>query len=319
MSSCVQCLQNVIRTHKIQIRPDGQLMKVLNPLQFRAAILKLYSLVIVGLVAYIVRGYVYHPITVMGNYVYSRVASASLKLCGIPHVLCKGTGRIIHYETTDGTVIPFEGVPASCFPTQVLPVIPASAADLAELTAHTKIPGVELAQERILSHLSRQDQLHIADWTQLLDVEPNKEPIVQVRKFFGNLFFIRTANYWWITRKLIGDGTPPLHPGNILTRLFITVDEESHTSTTITTTEQDCSVLTETNTVTITQGMSHRVEPDLSIVALEPQNDDELIYFLQQPRPTLMNGIYTIHPFHFPMNYDPLLTVMTLTVGIAST
>jgi hypothetical protein len=147
--SCVQYLRNAFHKRQLQVDSNGKILRILAPLQFRAAVLELYSLVVVGLVARMIINYDYYPVTVMGNYVYSRVAAAALTMCGIPHVLCKGTGRIVHYETTEGTLVPFEGVPTACFPTtsEVSPVVPHTEIDLAELTAHTQLPNLAQAQE----------------------------------------------------------------------------------------------------------------------------------------------------------------------------
>lgn len=319
--SVVQHLRNAVRKRNLQIDSEGKILRILQPVQFRAAVLKLYCLVVVELVARMILNYQYHPVTVMGNYVYSRVVSGALTMCGVPHVLCKGTGRVIHYETSDAQLIPFEGIPGACFPPTTCPAIPHTQSDLAELAAHTNLSNLAQAEGLILSRLSVVNGLPSLDLASLLTGAYHKEPIVQVRRFFGTLFFVRTASECWITRTILSDGTPPLMQGNILTRLYSTVIEQSsneeNATPMVVTLDDCCQVHTATHQISLTCEASHRVEADLSITSInETEAEPSLIYYLQQPRPLMVSGLYTLHPFHLPVSYDPFLTIMTVALAI---
>src|SRR5688572_150980 len=105
----IQSSSRFLKIHKLTINLEGQLFKILPPFDYKIKIIKLISLLMIGFMIHIIKKYPYHPITIMGNTVYCRVASSCLSRHKIPHILSKSNNRIPYYQTQDGIEIPFEG------------------------------------------------------------------------------------------------------------------------------------------------------------------------------------------------------------------
>lgn len=314
--SCVNALNQYLHKHKRMVTIDGKLSKVLSSHEYKVRHVKLCGLIIVGLISYIIRRYIYHPITVMGNTVYCRVIAAALaQNSKTPFVICKGNHRMVYYETEDDKELAFEGPSYEFFSDrldQSVTLIPHLKDELEKLEQHTQLKNLASIQENILSEFKGG---FLRDF--IYDVPNFKNPIIGIRRFFGNLFYITTTDEIWITSIIIGDNSYPLQPNEIVSGLYGNEIHTSQEASCILRNATNCTVTEPNRTINLTRKNTYRVEIDLSIKSLYSCDEDEcVIYSLDRPRPFLQGPIYTIHPFYFPPSWDPFLTIMMITRAI---
>ena len=319
--SCVRSLSSMLDKRRLSVTIDGEFFKVLSLDQYKINFLKICSLILVGFLAYVIRRFPYHPITIIGNTVYSRVAASTLLSCGVPVALCAGNNHVSYYETENGKEVPFEGPSPRIFLDNVnqglVPMIPLSSAEISKVEEHTGLKHLSTIQTAILSHFQIKDGVYLSDLGNIIaGVKPNHNPVMQVKKFFGNLYYIMTTSEIWLTRLIISDTVMSLQPGEIISTLHGKVSEI--TSSYNITDEEDKQIITQpTSQTELIRRDSYNVGLDLVIKQLFTADDytESIIYSLNHPRNFIHNSICTVHPFHLPMTWDPFLTMMIVTRG----
>lgn len=360
--SCVQSLSRVLRNKNISINFDGKISKLLHPLEYRRRISQLITLIVIGFLAHLIKKIPYHPITIIGNTVYSRVAASCLKRYNIPYVLCKSNNRTSYYEISsskDIIEIPFEGPSPQFFSNcedKVFPLIPLSTKELQHLTNHTKFRGLEYIQAKILESFPRKDNVHLTYIKDLVhDGSEAKNPVIEIRKFCGNLYYIITTNEVWLTRLLITDNVLPLQPGDIIYSVCSTSKQETHDVYSIDHMNNSCIICSPVLKTSLYYRQLYHVASDLSIhkmginassnnhimdITNENQiattthttnhqelQEESILYGLKNTRPFhpirygftykgIGQNIFILHPFHFPKTWDPFLTIMILTLAL---
>jgi len=284
----------------------------------------------IGFLAHVIRRFPYHHITIIGNSVYSKVAASTLSSCGVPFALCRGNNRISYYETDNGKEIAFEGPSAKGFLENLnsvgssIPVIPLSSSEISKVEQHTGLKNLTTIQAAVLSHFPNKNGIHLANLSDIIsEVKANHNPVMHVKKFFGNLYYIMTTNEIWLTQLIISDTAVPLQPGEIISTLYGSVIETPSSLDYNITSEEDRQIITQPSCRTeLIRKDSYSVEIDLRIKQLSTDDStnlpltESIIYSLNRPRPFIYNSISVVHPFHLPMTWDPFLTMMIVTRGL---
>lgn len=323
--TCRQPLYKLSVERSFTVNHEGRIFKLLSPMLYKTQLLKCMALIIVGFMAHIIRGFQYYPVTIVANTIYARVAAACLSRNKIPFVLCRGNNRIPYYETEDGREIAFEGPSVQYFANtydESIPLIPHSEAELKQLEAHTKLENLHDIQQHILRTFPNKDGVPIAAPRDLIpspDIKL-KAPIVAIKHFFGNLYYIMSMNEVWISRIVLTDNVIALQPGDSILELNGMISSETHDTYEIRHGSTSCTIQEMTKTTTLTRESNYIVDNDLCIRSTklmdEPNNYPGIIYSLTSPRPLVQNSLHITHPFHFPATWDPFLTIMIVTLGI---
>lgn len=280
--SSTQVLARIGVTYQVRIDWTGRISKTFSRIAYRTYAIKLSALILVGVVARIIKNYAYHPITVIGNTIYAQTIINTLASEHVDFAVCAPTHRISYYETTDGNEIAFEGYRPQAFDFEQIKPEPLSEIERIQLEQHTnlKIP----ARSNLGSSVLRSTPKRYG-------------PVMAIKKFLGNLYYVTTGTQLWITRRVITDGVHPLYPGEIIS-----------------------SWIQESRSDPPSRSDVYRVESDLSIGPLGPDRIAEsLIYSLKAPRPFRGNDIIILHPFHLPPSADPLASLIGVTLGLIST
>jgi len=349
--SCVRSLSLMLGKRRLSVTLEGKFFRVLPSDQYRIYLLRICALIMIGFLAHIIRRFPYHHITIIGNSVYSKVAASTLSSCGVPFALCRGNNRISYYETENGKEVAFEGPSAKEFLETIkssessIPVIPLSSSEISKVEQHTGLKNLAKIQAAVLSHFPDKNGVHLANLSDIISgVKPNHNPVMHVKKFFGNLYYIMTTNEIWLTQLIISDTVVPLQPGEIISTSYGSVVREGLMSTPTSldyniTSEEDRQIITQPSCRTeLIRKDSYSVEIDLGIkqlsrprgVLMSESVDSDLatddstnvpltesiIYSLNRPRPFIYNSINVVHPFHLPMTWDPFLTMMIVTRGL---
>lgn len=302
--SCVQSMIKYLARRGITIKLDGSISKALTPYQYRLNVVRLCCLLLIICLAYIIRIYSYHPITIIGNSIYSRVIASALSYEKKPFVLSRGFQTTLYYESNDGKEIPFEGVSPNYFNSSLdkkAVLIPMTQTQLAELESHTKLKNLESIQNKVLSRLSNTTEIKnlIHNGTNI------KSPILSIKRFLGGLYYITTATEVWISKLIISDAVLHVQAGDVISGLYVT--EKSQSDSYSTKDEND-------NITILTRKDAYLVDQDCNIIANDVPSDTEcILYNLKHPRPFVLDGIHMVHPFHLPPTWDPFLTIHVIT------
>jgi hypothetical protein len=324
--SSYQSICHFLQNKKLAIDFNGKISQILSPLDYKIRLMKLIGLIMIGFIVYIIKQIPYFPITITGNTIYSRVVASCLSRYKIPYVLCKGTNRIPFYETQDGQEIPFEGPSPNFFSNskeQLIPLIPNTKEELSQLEFHTKLRNLENIQSKILSGIPSKDNVYIISVKDIIhDGIGIKNPIINIRRFFGNLYYIMTINEIWISRLIITDNVMPLQPGEVISSLCGTIISEHNEKYNIEKKNNSYIIQEPTQKTIITRCFNYKVNIDLTIDTIKNseghiQSDESILYSLKSPRPFINNNsLYIMHPFHFPETWDPFLTIMIITLAL---
>lgn len=330
--SSVQSMSRFLKSRNLVTNLDGKLFKVLPPYEYKLRFLKLMALIMVGFVAHIIKRFPYRPITIMGNTVYCHVVASCLSRNNIPYIMCKGTNRIPYYEIENGDEIAFEGPSAKIFINEqsdkvkesLVPLIPLSIEEIGRLEGHTKLPQLEYIQNKILESFTLKDGVYLSTMKDLVNYERNKiipGAVINIRRFFGGLYYIMTTNEIWISRLVITDNVLPLQPGEIISSLSGTTILESHDRYSINKTNTTCTINELDRTTILTRNHNYQINTDLTII--KPPSDKSLefsnesvLYNLKHPRPFIHNSAYVIHPFHLPESWDPFLSIIIVSCAL---
>jgi hypothetical protein len=317
--SCIRVMTKYLERHNLVVNPAGEFSRAIDPHKYNVGILKICSLILIGCIAYMISRYPYHHVTIMGNTIFSKISAAALSLNKIPFVLCKETHRVPYY-TTDNMEIPFEGVSPQFFNNnlhQVTRIIPHSASEIEELEKHTHLQDLASVQKRLLDNFLYADGVYTTTMGKIIYNEgASKNPIINIKRFFGNLYYVMTTTEIWITKIIIGDNIFPLQPEDVVTCLYGNKVSMSNESIHITYNANVGTISEIDKSTKLVRRDGYEVKSDLSIKSLDESADDEcVIYNLKRPRPFVHNGIKMIHPFHFPGTCDPFLSIMTITLA----
>lgn len=343
--SSIQSIFRFLKSRNLVIDLDGKLFKILPSYEYKIRFIKLISLIMVGFVAHIIKKFPYHPITVMGNTVYCHIVASSLSHNNIPYIMCKGTNRIPYYEINTGEEIPFEGPGLKYFIDQqstqsasisdnnstslelksnekLIPLIPLSHDEINKLQTHTKLENLEQIQNTILETFPVKDGVHLSTMNYFINHESKLVvgPVINIRRFFGGLYYIMTNNEFWISRLVITDNVIPLQPGDVISSISGIITRESHDQYSIDKMNNTCTINDPTIKTILTRCYNYRVNSDLTINketnSCQENTVECILYNLKQPRPFIHNSVYTIHPFHLPEAWDPFLTIMIVSRGL---
>lgn len=334
--SYIETMTKFLRARNLVINIEGKIFKVLPPLEYKNRILKLCGLIMTGVLAHIIRRYSYHPITVTGNSIYSRVIAGTLTQAEIPFVLCKGSNRISYYETENGKELAFEGQTTQFFTNELdrqITLIPHQASEIKALEAHTHIKDLTRAQKSVLSRFNCDRGSYSTTLSNILTTNLElKNPVIHIRRFYGGLYYVVTTNEVWLTHTIFSDNVAPLQPGEIISGLYGKQVSAPTLAPAIKYAPDTCIITELNNEITLSRSNLYHVTEDLSIkpVAINPvsinpmidttNNDECIIYSLQQARrfTPVQSRFYIIHPFHLPATWDPFLTIMIIVQGMMS-
>ena len=324
--SCVLSLSSILQKHKLAVTPEGKFYRVLPYNRYRKHLLQMCSLIMIGFLLHLIRRFPYHHITLIGNSVYSKVSASTLLCCDIPFALCKSNNRITYYETENKKEVAFEGPSLVTFletlnPTKTLiPVIPLSNEEILKLEQHTGLNNLTTIQTSILSNFTIRNGVYLADLPNIVNsVKPDHNPVVHIKKIFGNLYYVTTTNETWLTRLIITDTVIPLQPGEIISTLYANITETSSSDYNIAANGDKQIIFEPSSQTELVRQDSYIVNPDLSIKHFTYDDlKESIIYSLNPPRPFIHNSIYLIHPFYLPTTWDPFLTIMIVTRSLLS-
>lgn len=281
--SCIITRAYLIQKYNIYVDYDGKITRTLSIPIFTEKCLMLCALIVTGILAYIIHNYTFYPVTIIGNTIYSRLIATFMK---IPYVICKGSNRITYYITDDDQEIPFEGASIHFFQDTDTSMIPLTSDELNLLEKHTGLKNLAHIQDTLIQSYNIVSLVN--------KINTFKPPIVQVKKFFGNLLYVMTNNEVWITRNIITDIVSPLHPGDTIVETQVTDSGLQHID-------------------------AHLILPDHTIKSLNSDdNYKSIIYHLKRPRPFSAGPITILHPFHLPVTRDPLLALMIIARALIS-
>lgn len=290
-SSCYSILNNFTNKNRIKIDISGKIFQILPEDNYKIRVLKLCGLIMVGILAHMIRQFPYYPITIIGNTVYSKVIAASLISYNSNNVIaiCKSNKRISYYETDDGKELPFEGCSVNFFlnsdKSRIIPVVPNSMEDLTKLEQHTGLKDLSQIQQSILSQFKKENSadIYLANLEDLIindeptsnslrNISPKSvsihNPVIQIRKFWGNLYYIMTSNEVWLTRMVISDSAAPLQPHEVVSGLYGTIIPRSNPSYSIDINNNVCSITEPTMKTVLQRQNSYIVGIDFSIKSL---------------------------------------------------
>lgn len=300
--TCLARTAAVCHKLNIIIDYDGTVHKQLTLPHARTVILQLMMLHFICILAYIIRHYSYVPTTVVGDSIYSSLASSVLTKLNIKHVMTGSRHRNTIYHTADGWSIEFDTPPR--IPLGSTPVIPLSEKELKQLEEHTGLNNLSASQKLLLSQLGDDN---IIDWDDILQPHTHAPHITHVRHFFGKLIYVETTNSAWITENLLSGHTMELMPEDILiqTEMNSQLDTEPI----------DNLIL---NEVKLARYRAYRVNKDDVIEPLTPKLNPSFLYSLASPRPFHTGNTVTLHPFHLPSVWDPLFAILVVTTAVVT-
>lgn len=306
VSAC-QRLHNFLERHAaiVQWTSSGVFL-----LDYKTCLLKLAGLVVLSLVTYVLKHYPYVQTTVVGNTVYSRVVAVTLARFKVPHRFCKGTNRIVFYETQDGKEIPFEGPGVNFFlgreedPVNFTPCSPEQLTLLSQHTGFDSSSKLSMLQNSVLHELSVGAPMTIKEFLRY-DLAMSDPVLKIVGLFGGKLFQVVTATDTWLSSTILSDIVAPLQINDVVTVLY-----------------PKPTLLDLSDEIGMVRKPGYLVNFDLSVSSLNHEflNDyyknECILYSLRRARPFAKSGFFTVHPFHFPGTWDPFLTIMILTLGL---
>lgn len=311
--SCVQQLSSFLSRKRLVLNSGTNFNKIADPVVYSAQLLNIASMIITALIMQILRSIPYYDITISGNTVYSRVAAAAIKRTTSSYVLCRGPSRLNYYETDNNKLIPFEGPSSLSFDmSQPVSFIAMPSSDIKALEQHTKVTGLEDIQKEVLC-----DKNIMAD---LINTENVKAPIMCLKQIYG-LYYVKTCNESWLSRKIITD-VAPLQPAEVVvgTTAETTAISRSEIITNVTTYDKDvCTVINDTGVTLLQRHECYEVGQDLTVKCIKECNNESIIYHLKHPRPFRYQGqnICFIHPFHMPATWDAFLAIIVLSIAYA--
>jgi len=286
--SCIQSLLDLSRTRNIKITIDGanvvNIFKVLSLNNYKAQLLKLCGLIMIGFFVYLIKRFPYYPVTIIGNTVYSRVVAATLRTCNIAYTLCKSNNRVTYYETADNKEIPFEGPSYQIFHHFIdkeetkVPIVPNLKAEIIKLEQHTGIKNLAKIQDDILYNFEIRNGVYLANIKDIIsDETPNHAPVIFIKKFWGNMYYVMTTNEIWLTNIVITDTISPLQPTEIISTLYARVQEDKHNQYMCIQDKDKCSITESGNITTMYRENSYIVGIDLNINPISSEYSNHMI------------------------------------------
>jgi len=201
-------------------------------------------------------------------------------------------------------------------------LIPNTSLYMSNLENHTDLSNLMNIQNYILTTLD--SQIDISDIIYSKSADNN--PIISVKKFFANYYYITTNNNIWISKFLLNDKPTPLIPNDIIISINAKINPTNSIDLSnnlvkplIQIKNDTCKVIDEHTTTILYNSSYYIVNNDNSITKSESFDNDNIeskIYSLKTPRPFKTDNCYMIHPFHIPFTWDTFLTLMTIGLGI---
>jgi len=284
MNSCLDRTRTIAIKYGFGVNISGGRYIVLPQNLYIQYAMRLSKLMVIAAITYIIQKYKYFPVTVMGNTIYSYTIMRLLDHHKIGFIGCHGTNRISYYETADGCEIAFEGSRPSAFDyTKINPPV-LSSDDIIKLQNHTGLRNLESIQSTYWPYFDSN-----------IIPKISSGPVIEIKKFIGDIYYVRTNDDTWLTHYIINDAVEPIRGGDIIVgykyipeNIFNPFDSQL--------------IITDL----------YGTKNDLSIVCLDPTIQSEsAVYGLKVPRP-YMKGI--AHPFHLPMVSDMLSAICIVTL-----
>lgn len=272
---------------------------------------------------YIIKIFPIFDITVIGNYIYSKVSARILADSDIRFKYCKPTNRTTYYEIQNGDEIAFEGPTYKNFLQTIndaeYPIIPLSDQEILDLEHHTKFSDLNSIQKTILANFKNVNGVYFTNIFNNLDKPcPSQNPVLHIKKFFGNFYYVATSDEIWLTRLIISDIVDiHLQPGEIISTLHANIENIPFTEPSISESHDNQKVVLNNNiSTTLIRKNTYSLEPDFTVNKIfdsTTNHHESTIYSLFKPRNFIDGPICLIHPFYFPSTWDPILTIMILT------
>lgn len=307
------------RAKNIKVDINGNVYHILSSAEYRLKLLEISTIIILAFFVYIFQHFKYVPVTVVGNTIYAKVIAATVHQQQIEYRLCKTNNRIIVYETSDGNLIPFEGI-TSAIIEKNLPVIVCDDKDLSSLEEHTNLDNLADVQRSILEHFEQIDGTYIANLNKLLTDVEYGDPIISIERIASSLYYIRTTEDIWLTNFILSDMVEPLRVGETIIGCVVDhVTDNISTNKLIQRTPDSAIIRDGSQTLVMNTRALYYVEDDLSITSYPRHKlGESKLYSLEPARPFATGGVYIIHPFHLPSMLDPLLPIMIVTTAIVT-
>lgn len=312
--------QIILKKHNIMVDIEGRIFRYFPKESYKIELLRCVSILIIGILGYIVKEIPYHHITIIGKTIYSKISASCLSRQKIPYVFCRSNNRLTYYETENRALIPFEGVSFHTDLDHEIPLICKSEDELKRLQDHTKLDNLPVIQNIIIDSLINKGDVPILTNEDLTLNIPIKAPVLDIKRFCNNLYYVTTINESWITKLVITDIVNPLRPSDVISALTATFTSEFIGNYEIHNDIDEC-IVSEPQLKTILKRDSNYIVDDIlrihsADLLLSCNSYEGPMYNLTIPRPFTCNGLHVIHPFHFPKTWDPLLDVMIITLGL---
>lgn len=305
-------LSKKFRNKHITVGIDGTIYHIIP--NYRHRLLKLITIIFLSFVVYIFKHIAYIPVTVIGHTIYAKIIAGTVKRHNIQYKFCKTNSRVITYETSRAELIEFEGA-SNMTSSEQLPVVTCNVNELIALEAHTNLHNLDKAQSTVLQHMDRVGGVHMTSLNELINNIQYDAHITSIDKISNNLFYITSCDTIWLTSLILTDTIEPLQAGETVIGFIVSPTIESTTNYE---TEQD-KIVVETieGLVTMQRKSLYYVEDDLSITSYSRNLlAESQLYTLRDPRPFVLSNLCTIHPFHLPTVWDPLLSLMIVTTAV---
>lgn len=316
LTSCRTPILNIFRKKSLTIDIEGNIYKLLQ--SYRIQAVKIVALIVSAVMAYIIRSIPYHPVTIIGSTIYSRISAACLSQYNVPYVLCRGSNYVTYYETDGGNEIAFEGKGVMSTTKINIPPIPLSQDELKNVRHHTGLDNLTIIQNNVLKHLRSIENIFSKE-------KPIKGPIMMVKPLFKDIYYVVGVNECWLTRIIITDKVFSLRPGDRMLGISTTTVNNNSVTRSIEYNPTSCIIHEPNVTKILTRSSKYTVDTDFRIYStdliFDADDKDLPLYSLMNPRPIRSpehKGIYVIHPFHIPATWNPLLSIMLITLGLIS-
>lgn len=307
--------------YNISINYEGKVLKILPEPHCKLFISEVICFYLLALVFYILKELPYHEVTIVGYTSYSRVVASCLNNHNIPFVLCKGNSRATYYKVENREDICFED-PNVSLTDDPIPMIPLTNEELLMLQEHTNLNNLDKIQDIIINKFDYKEGLYFTKMDNLIyQGEISKGPIVSIKKFIGNLYYVISNKEIWISRFIITDKVYPLRGGEIISSLYYSNLETSAEQYKLEHLKSNKSKVVVTDNyqkTVISRENSYFVDEDLSVYSLKIPYEirsESIFYNLKNPR-RFYKDIYNIHPFHLPSCWDIFLSIMIVTLSL---
>jgi hypothetical protein len=313
MKSCVIFMRTLYLKRNLKIDINGKIYKILTAPLYRLYMLKICCLIILSVFVYIIKKYKYYDVTIIGKTIYGALSSKVLSLEGINHILCKTRNHFTYYDI-ESEKINLEGFEYEFFEDEIIPLIKNAKEGINSLESHTGFKNLNQIQDSILSKIEKKGDIY---YISINDINVLNCDIISIKNFIGNLYIINTTNDNWITRIMITDKVEHLKKGETITTINAEIcKNKKEKKNTINYFEDRCEIFERDEKIIITKESKYEFLESNKINSVNKDIKDGPFYNLIRPREfSKKNDMFIVHPFHLPIDWDPILNVLITTLA----